>query len=222
MIVASPNPSRMGVGLYSYPEAARLLGVPVSTLKHWCGYSRPSLVSLRFPQAEHTISFAELMELRFIRMFREHGVSLQTIRRASKTAARQFQTDYPFIARKFDTDGHTIFATLKSRTSDQTIIQDLAKGQLVFTKIVKPFFKRLEYSRGDELVRFWPMQKSGRVVLDPARRFGKPMIADTGITTETIVSAVKAGQDAEDVARWLEIPLAAVKAAIRFEHSPSQ
>ena len=36
------------------------------------------------------------MELHFVRMFKEAGVSLQTIRKAAKTAAHQFQQPYPF------------------------------------------------------------------------------------------------------------------------------
>jgi uncharacterized protein (DUF433 family) len=164
------------------------------------------------------------MELHFIKLFRDEGVSLPTIRRASRAAANLFKTDYPFSVKRFDTDGRTIFATLKKKTRSPAVVEDLAKGQFVFETIMRHFFRKLEYSGATEgVTRFWPLMKKGRVVIDPSRKFGKPIDAKSGVPTSAIVDALSAGggQSPAVVARWLGIPLAAVKAAATFERSLS-
>jgi len=161
------------------------------------------------------------MELHFIAMFRSEGVSLQTIRRASMAAAARFSTDYPFSVKRFDTDGRTVFATLIDEEKDRVVVEDLKKGQYVFDTVMKPFFHWLDFGGEVEVTRFWPMEKKGRVVLDPQRKFGKPIDAGSGIPTRAIYNATLAGggQEPKVVAKWLGIPLQAVQAAIAFESS---
>ena len=167
---------------------------------------------------ERTITFLELMELHFVQMFREAGVSLQTIRRAAKTAAQQFRCSHPFTVHRFDTDGRTIFATLIQAEKDDALIEDLRHGQYVFETIIRPFFKKLEYHQ-DAAIRFWPLSQKERVVLDPQRHFGKPIDAPTGVPTKTLFLATKAGDDLSTVATWFNVPDAAVAAAVTFEES---
>lgn len=161
------------------------------------------------------------MELQFVKLFRDEDVSLQAIRKAAIAAARKFRVDYPFAVKRFDTDGRNIFATLTSSETDRELVEELQHGQLVFNTIVKPFFKKLEYRGESDVERFWPLEKSGRVVIDPARRFGKPIDSETAVPTSAIFQAVTAGggQDVQSVANWFDIPLEAVQAAVRFERS---
>ncbi|MGD9856911.1 MAG: DUF433 domain-containing protein [Planctomycetaceae bacterium] len=211
----------VGIGLYTVPEAARLTGAPNAKIMRWLGETKCQAGVVRRDSAlDHTVSFMELMELMFIAMFRKEGVSLQTIRRAADAAARQFGTKHPFAARRFDTDGRDIFITLSKAECDQQLVQDLARGQLVFEQIIRPFFRKLEYSSA-EAIRYWPLEPSGRVVLDPSRRFGQPIDSETGVPTDAIIAALSAGggQDVTEVADWLDIPVEAVQAAITFDRS---
>jgi uncharacterized protein (DUF433 family)/DNA-binding transcriptional MerR regulator len=205
------------MGLYSIPEAARLLATHPMRVRRWIK-PEDGLISRSFDPDERTLSFFELMELHFVKMFREAGVSLQVIRRAAKTAARKFETRYPFAVHRFDTDGQTVFATLIDQERDSSLIQDLRQGQYVFDTIVRPFFKKLEYDK-NEAVRFWPRDTDGRVVLDPRRRFGKPIDAQTGVPTASLFHAIEAGDDIAMVASWFDVPVAAITAAIAFENS---
>jgi uncharacterized protein (DUF433 family) len=160
-----------------------------------------------------------LMEIQFIKMFRAEDISLQTIRQVAKKAAARYKTDYPLSAEQFDTDGKTIFATLISTSRKSRVIEDLKRGQLVFDPIVRPFFRKLEYRTGCEVARYWPLEKSGRVVLDPLRKFGQPIDEITGVPTRAIFEATLAGggQDWKSVAAWFEVPISAVEAAVKFE-----
>ena len=58
-------------------------------------------------------------------------------------------------------------------------------------------------------------------MLDPMRRHGQPIDAETGMPIETILDSLSAGggQDATVVAQWFDIPLEAVQAATRFDKS---
>jgi len=212
----------LGVGIYPIPQAAHLVGVRASKIRRWIGEQEgfPAIVTPQFPR-EGFVTFTELLELHFVKLFRSEGVSLQTIRRAARNAAKRFRTAHPFAVKRFDTDGKTIFSTAIDEESDTELVEDLKRGQLVFGNIIRPFFRKVEYRGGGGAVRFWPLEPAGRVVLDPARRFGQPIDSETGVPTDAILTALRAdgGQDATLVAKWLDIPLEAVEAAVRFDRS---
>lgn len=191
-----------------------------TSMRYWLGRGKASpIFQPTFPD-EDLLSFVDLMELHFIRIFRKEDVSLQTIRKAAAAAARKYHVDHPFAVHRFDTDGRTIFATLEKKETKKQVVEDLKHGQYVFQRFVRPFYRKLEYGR-IEVERFWPMDRSGRVVLDPMRRFGQPIDSETGVSTESIMQVVAAneGKDVKTVAEWLDIPVEAVQAAIRFERS---
>lgn len=218
----SIHATNLGLGLYSIPQASRLLRMSSAKLRRWL-QEDSSIVSRQVD--DDTLTFLELMELHFIKMFRDEGVSLQTVRGAAKMAAKRFHTDYPFAVRQFDTNGKTIFATLIKESSDsrkdRVFVEDLEKGQYVFEQIARPFFRKLEYNRThDQLaLRYWPLELKGRIVLDPERNFGQPIDHPTGVPTATIYDALLAGEEPVMVARWFDIPIEAVQRASQFEKS---
>jgi uncharacterized protein (DUF433 family) len=66
-------------------------------------------------------------------------------------------------------------------------------------------------------VRWWPLGTDRAVVLDPQRQFGQPITARSGIATEILQAAAKAGQTIEEIAEWYEIDPPAVRDALEFE-----
>jgi uncharacterized protein (DUF433 family) len=146
---------------------------------------------------------------------------MSVIRRAAEEAARTFGTPYPFAVKRFDTDGRRIFATLQSATSEERVLVELGQGQSVFEHVVRPFFRKLEHHGTGDALRYWPMDREGRVVLDPERAFGQPIDAETGVPTRVLRDAVMAGagQSPEDVAWWFGVPVEAVLAAVSYEQS---
>jgi uncharacterized protein (DUF433 family)/transposase-like protein len=223
------QPDYVGVGLYSFAEAARLIGVKPSTLHRWVseyqgtegeGLSRRKPVIVRyFEDGQRLLTFLELVELLFVKLFRREGVSMQVIRKAAAEATRRFDTVYPFAVKRFDTDGRRIFATLREASDGERVVEELGKGQLVFDTVVRPFFRRLDFCADREALRYWPMERDGRVVLDPQRAFGQPIDAETGVSTRALSDAVMAGggQSPATVAEWFGVPIAAVEAAVEFE-----
>lgn len=56
---------------------------------------------------ESAISFLDLIELAFIRDFRDAGLSMQVIRKAAQLAEGEWRENHPFCIKKFETDGET-------------------------------------------------------------------------------------------------------------------
>ncbi|HLK60645.1 MAG TPA: DUF433 domain-containing protein [Chthonomonadaceae bacterium] len=219
----------LGVGLYSLPEAARLLRMPSATLRTWVeGRSVPSkegrqvvLPVLHRPlqkvEGETVLTFQDLIELHFISLFRSEGVSLQTIRAASERAAVLFRTDHPFAVQRLRTDGKRIFAELTPKDIEAVrydkILDELALGQTVIDSLAKSFFRKLDYD-AHEVRRWWPLGRENRVVLDSERAFGKPIDAKSGVPTHALYRMVRGGESPERVAAWYGVELEAVQAAI--------
>ncbi len=104
------------------------------------------------------------------------------------------------------------------------IVEDLGRGQQVLEQIMRPFFKKLEYGSNNEVQRYWPLEKSRGIVLDPKRQFGKPIHAKSGVPTRALYDACRAdeSQDERMVANWFNVTVATVRSAIQFEKSIQQ
>jgi len=59
-------------------------------------------------------------------------------------------------------------------------------------------------------------------VVDPARRFGQPVLTRQGVPTRTLARAYKAEGLYATVARWYAVDVRAVKAAVAFERRISR
>ncbi len=228
------NTSLLGIGLYTVGEAAALLRVDPRKLRRWTEEpvsgsqlnrttTSPLLArDLVLLEGEPLLTFADLLELHMIALFRSEGVSLQTIRAAADKAKRLFDTNHPFIVKQFETDGRHVFVTLLEEgvegLTEQQMLADLNLSQMIIGSIARSFFRNLEFAT-DEPIRYWPMSREGRIVLDPERSFGKPIEARSGIPTAALYAMARGGETLQGVADWYEIEVEAVEAAVAFEHS---
>lgn len=210
--------------MYTPAEAAAYTQIPAPQIRRWLfGYSSGSkhYSGLWHPQlegkAEQALGFHDLLEIRFVHAFRRHGVSLKAIRRASAHAREMFHQAYPFTCKRFQTDGKAIFAIVLEETGDESLL-DLAKKQYAFKQVISDsLYRGIEYAN-NEAQRWFPLSRNRRVVLDPARNFGKPVLTESGMTVEAIVSAWHAEEkSAKRVAALYEVNVADVEAAIQFE-----
>jgi uncharacterized protein (DUF433 family) len=221
--------SLLGLGVYSVPEAARLTGISSRRIRRWLqGYSHtsggasrtsPPLWRRQIASEDSLIlSFRDMLEVRFIDAFRRHGVSWKSIRLAAECAAEIVHDSYPFSTRRFKTDGRRIFAEILQETGDESLL-DLVKSQYEFKSIVEPFlFDGLEFSAlGIEPVRWWPLGMDRRVVIDPERSFGQPIVDPESVPTRVLASAFRAEGSIQAVARWYMVDPKSVEDALDFE-----
>ena len=219
-----------GLGIYSVPEAARLTGIKSRTIRRWVrGYSykvgdelhhSPEVVLTDHTQIEEAsaLSFRDLNEVRFVHAFRHHGVSWKTLRAARRLGQQMLQTTHPFSTKAFLTDGKKIFAEVAEGSSGDPKLLDILADQYVFRKILAPHLRGLDRSPDDEILRWWPMNRAGLVVLDPGRSFGQPIVNEEGVSTWTLAKAFEVEESINRVAKWFEVKPASVRAAVKFEN----
>lgn len=223
------TPSLLGIGLYTFADVARLLNVPKPTLRRWAeGYTSASGSATLLPDGPQTgngerlLTFADLIELKFVGMFRSEGLTLSTIRAAAQDAMRQFGSTHPFALQRLHTDGKRIFATLHQARSEEgatkSVLLELTRGQMVIEDVARPFFRQLEYD-GEEVLRLRPLGPGTRVVLDPKRSFGKPIDERSGVPTFVLYQMARSGEPKERIAWWHNVDTDAISEAIEFESS---
>ena len=209
-----------GVGLYSVPEAARISRVPAEHIHRWLwGRKSEPLWTPELPALDHThaLSFRDLVEVQFVHRFRQQGLSLQSIRKMIGVAAKLLEESYPLSSVKFKTDGRTILAQVVE-AEEQGYVFDLATGQYLLEFVLDYLYDALEYSELDDLVRWWPLGKDRRVVIDPRRSFGRPIVEE-GVPTDILAGSYKAEGSVIAVARWFEVREESVQDALDFERS---
>ncbi len=161
------------------------------------------------------LSFRDLIELRFVKAFRDAGVGLQTVRQCFERAVELVQDERPFSTRQFRTDGRTIFLEITEGTNDGALV-DLRQRQTVFRSFVAPSFKDLEFD-ADVVARWFPLGGKRTVMVDPAFAFGRPVSAAGHVPTEVLALAARVEGSAERAARVYDVPIAAVRDAVAFE-----
>lgn len=218
----------IGVGIYSIAEASRLSQVHRNTIARWLrGYSyrlgddrrySPQVIKggLLHAGGANALRFKDLIEVRFVDAFRHQGVSWKVLRKASERAAELLETTHPFSTKRFLTDGQRILGEM-GRERGAGALLDVIKDQYVFREILAPYLRGLERSDQDEVLRWWPLERRGGVVLDPERSFGQPIISDEGVSTNVLYRAFKAEGAVDPVARWFDVKPKSVRLAIEYE-----
>lgn len=233
-----PLSNVLGRGVYGVSESVRLLNfqrdedarasaITRKTLTRWLrGYRfeangrtgwSPPLWTPDYANDDDQVelSFRDLIELRFVRAFRELGLSLPAVRECFARAVEAVHDPRPFSTSRFRTDGKTIFLEVTSRVREAELI-DLRRRQGVFRSFVAPSLKDLEFD-ADIVARWFPLGTNRRVVVDPARSFGRPISAESGVPTEVLATAVEVEGSPERAAAVYEVPLAEVRAALVFQ-----
>lgn len=211
----------LGQGVYTPQEAARLIGTSTQNVIRWTrgsGPAEPLWQNYYFKLDEtNELSFRDLAELKIVKALRKAGLSLQKIRYAIKLAEEKFKTSFPLSHKNFRTDGSEIFISIYGE-KDLTSLSKQRGPQKVFERVIAPTLIDFEY--GDiHPARWKPSAGRGKVVIDPQRSFGSPILSDWGISTSVLSSEFEAFKDAEYLGRIYEIPKAEVIAAVNFERS---
>lgn len=216
----------VGQGLYTAPEAARLLKTPPATVRRWLeghAYTRGGKTRVidplwrpRFGKVDNqlSLSFRDLIELRFVKAFVDQGLSLQAVRACLELARECVREEQPFSTGRFRTDGKTIFLEGLAGSDDPALI-DLRKNQYAFRSVIERTFKDLDIE-ADEVLRWRPFHGKTSIVIDPERSFGQPVAAASGVPTEVLVDAVRAEGSVARVAALYEVDRSVVADAVRY------
>lgn len=218
----------VGIGLYDRREAGRLTGAKPATIGRWLsGYDRggrhyePLWEPRVAADDELVLDFRDLMELRAVISFVKRKISVRTMRKAILIAAERVGTDRPLSTLRFKTDGARIFFEDLEVDEGETPLEDLFSGQRQIREVIEQTLHDVDFT-GDIPSLWWPLGRRAGVVIDPTRSFGQPIETETSIPTHTLALAVEVEGGVEEAARLYEVPIRAVRRAVRFEQEFAQ
>jgi len=214
--------------LYQIADAAKLAGTTASALKRWSSsYEVPR--SYTHAKTERPLiiaspgddgglfSFLNLMEARFIVVYRRSGVPLRSIQVAVEFSRRQFEDLHPLRSRRFETDGCHLFARVEEETGVQGLVAFSAAGQLAWPSVVREFFESVEYDEANRPLRWWPQGRSHAIIVDPRFAFGYPVVSGKFVRTDVLAERFQAGEAIDSIALDFGLETASVEEAVRYE-----
>lgn len=181
--------------LYSIPECARYLNLPVSTVRRWLATpgsneSEDDKPLVRAAGSDPTaLSFTNLVEI-FV---------LSSLRRNRAAPTKEALKN----------------ALHGQRERDSAAQPNSTKAQLCLD--------RIEYDEDGRPGRLYPFTRGfGRedprsVVIDPAVKFGRPVISGTGVRTSSVAKFVKAGDPISGLAEDYRVRPEHIEEALRYE-----
>ncbi|MDE2002940.1 MAG: DUF433 domain-containing protein [Betaproteobacteria bacterium] len=216
---------------YHASEAARLLALPVSTVKAWCfgqGYRNPQGERKRFSAVigpadprGRLLSFANLCELHILgSITRAHRIPLQKVRIGIEFVRRKLGSPRPLLSEQFRTNGLDLFLEHAGQ-----LVSVTREGQTAMRGEFEKALSRIERGPAGAPVRLFPYSRpaTGRsaqpavVAIDPRIGFGRPIIIHAGVRTEVIADRFAAGDSPEDMAEDYGVPETDILEALRFQ-----
>jgi uncharacterized protein (DUF433 family) len=207
-------------GIYTLPDAALILNLPLSRLRQWVVPSKMNSDGLLYSWGEgrsRVFDFYELIEAVIIYNLRKVGVSMQKIKLARSTLEKILKCNYPFAKKIIRTDGSCIL--FDSRQIGEENILNISSHQIQseFRDIVIPFCKKIDFDSETDLAqKYWPLGKGKSILVDPCHGFGRPVIKGTNITCEALYGMYQGGEKIEEIAHQYDVPKEAVLDAVEF------
>lgn len=218
------RPDLIEAGIYTIPAAAVLVAAPQATVRVWVeghsGKQDPIIDNqLGSIGGKTAISFANLMELRFIARFVEAGVSLKAIRHILQEAKQLLHHPHPFATHTvFKTDGKKIVADI-ARRNGLNLIYDLKSRNYEMPSVVmKSLKENVEFDPEGDAIAWVPRPDiAPNVIVHPKFAFGSPVLKKSYVPTEAVAKAVRVEGSARFVADIFDLPEKHVKEAVKFE-----
>lgn len=212
----------LGKGVYTPREAARLVGTSPQQVVRWTRGSGPTEplwnAHYQFLDDDVTeISFLDLIEVRVVTALRRANISLQAIRFAIDFAKRKYSIERPLASQSFKTDGSEILMEAIENDGQFVSLSKKQPGQKVFREIIFQSLNDLEYE--DELAARWRPRKYSKIIIDPERHFGEPILDLYGVSSRLIYDEFNIFQDYHYLSNIYEIPINQLKVCVQFERS---
>jgi uncharacterized protein (DUF433 family) len=222
-----------GWGLYSFPEVAQYLHVPIKTLRSWFkprGHKGPLLQGdiVKTIEEGSWLNFHDFIQAYAVKALKDAGVKPRDVREAISEAKEKYGLPYPLSIK-----GHTIYSDghgvhiLPPGQTQPSELTGKRKGQVSWTEIIKPYLTRLEFDEKGMANKFLVFEKDfggsihKRVTMQPDVNFGEPTVEGTGYRASTLRDALLAEGSRESVVRFYEVDDYDVIVAVEaFKYAP--
>jgi uncharacterized protein (DUF433 family) len=212
----------VGVGIFTVPDAARLSGVAASRLRRWVfGRGGTAVIQpqLATEGGREALGFYNLIEVLFIQDLARQQVGFGAIRKLIARARNELKDAHPFATKRLHVSGRELFLEIATETGDRHLL-NLTSGNFAMLEVLEHSFQRsITFGGPDGHASEWrPFPGLDRIIIDPTRKFGRPIDRQTGMPTEVLAASLIAESgDVDRVARLWEVPAEAVRQAAEFE-----
>ena len=216
---------------YRVAEAAGILALPPATVTAWCfghDYRHRDGTRKQFRRVvepadarRRELSFVNLCELHLLAVIRRHhGVKLGKVRVAIDFLRKTLGVPRPLATEKFLTNGVALFVEHAGE-----LLNVSEQGQQALREDFERALTRIEFGRHGGPVLLFPFTRDAAaaaeqprsVVVDPARSFGRPVVAGAYVRTEVIEQRFRAGDTIAEMAGDYGVRADAIEEALRFE-----
>jgi len=222
-IYGGKNPRELP--LYTIADAGRVVRINPATLRTWAlGRSYPTRSGQKswsplIRAADHKrglLSFVNLVEVHVLSTLRGKQVRVERIRSATKFIRDEVGTAHPLA----DVDVHTDCVDIYVEYLGRLI--NISSAQATLRPLVERYLERVERDEKGLASRLFPITRDDgsnarSVVIDPGRRFGRPILESTNLETAIVADRFFAGDSTAVLASDFGIEEAKVEEAIRFE-----
>jgi uncharacterized protein (DUF433 family) len=199
---------------YSVAEAARYLKVAPATLRSWVAgrpypkgagtaHSSPLIRPAR--NLPPTLSFWNLIEAHVLRSLRtDHSVKVERL----------------LLSPELRTDAGKLLLHRYGQ-----LIELSASGQVAMRRLFNEHLARVEWDEWKFPVRLFPVTCSDvissarSIAIDAHVAFGRPVLAQKGITTGAIVERMDAGESLDDLAEDYDLSTEEIMEAVLYERA---
>lgn len=204
---------------YTLREAARYLRIPRSTLCQWTSRNQPSPL-IKIPDGDPPmLTFWNVVEAYVLAVIRRRfKISLGNTRSAIKYVEKELNTKRPLINEQFKANGIHLFVEKLGH-----LINVSQHGQLADGTVMRDALDRIGYDADgiSQIIYpwFYDTKETKHVEINPKRAFGRLVIINTRVPTDTIARRWEAGDDTDNLAKDYDIPVESIEDALRWEHA---
>lgn len=202
---------RLGEGVFSLRDVAQILNLSPAKVSRWLSeyWGKHFGVFGSGEKGEIAVNFKVLVEFMVFATLRENNYSVSEIFNIHEILSNEFNTAFPFANRQLFFDD-----TRGKKAKNKSIWHDTygdfskadGKKQLVFSSIIRPTLVKIEFdSKSNSPIRFYPVGKDRKVVIDPKFQFGQPTILGTGIRAEIINDLFLGGTTIENICQLYDV-----------------
>ena len=211
--------AKIGLGIYTANDASKILRIPYRKSRYWFEYYAKNKLfeSIGYQyyfdiKDTSAIDFLTLIEMYVFYILKdEMHMTTRNIIKYHKILGEQLNTHYPFANSDIYAGRKSLIFRANNMFKNADDLQ-----QTFITDFIIPFYRKITFNDEKIAQKYHPLGKDKSIIIDPEHQFGKPIIEQTNIITETIYDYYLGGDSIEFIARLYNITPENVKDAIMF------
>jgi uncharacterized protein (DUF433 family) len=156
---------------------------------------------------------------------RRAGLSLQALRRITKTLQSDFGDEWALASHRLTLSGGAgpsgpeVLWDYAEEHGDDEVLIALDSKQRVFTDVVRDYLERIVYLDEYAGQIYLPLTREKLLLIDPYRNFGRPMFGSTATPVGPVMDRIESGEPIGSVAKDYGLDVDEIELVVR--HAPA-